>query len=144
VAYAEGVFAATFTLSNTIIANNGDNECFVVGTMNRDGSGNLIMKNGSATLHLPWGPVSPCPKPVTTSNPQLQPLQLNSPGHTPTMAIFPTSPAFNKADPGSSLPFDQGHVSRPQLGGFDIGAFETRPGSTESANAKFRLLPLTN
>jgi hypothetical protein len=36
------------------------------------------------------------------------------------------SPAFNKADPGTSLPFDQRHVPRPQSGGFDIGAFERR------------------
>ncbi|MGA8436532.1 MAG: choice-of-anchor Q domain-containing protein, partial [Methyloceanibacter sp.] len=46
-----------------------------------------------------------------------QPLQLNSPGNTPTMAILPTSPAVNKADSGSSLKTDQRGVTRPQVGG---------------------------
>jgi hypothetical protein len=110
-----------FNLNNTIIASNGANECFFTGSMNVKGAGNLIMNNGSGT-----GQFSPCPGVVTTNDPQLQPLQVNSPGNTPTMAIFPTSPAFNKADAGTSLPFDQRHVTRPQLGGFDIGAFETR------------------
>jgi hypothetical protein len=63
---------------------------------------------------------------MTTADPQLQPLQLNSPGNTPTMAIAPISPAFNKADPATSLSSDQRGVMRPQAGGFDIGAFEPR------------------
>jgi hypothetical protein len=42
------------------------------------------------------------------------------------MAIFPSSPAFNSADPATSLSTDQRGVARPQLGGFDIGAFEAR------------------
>jgi predicted outer membrane repeat protein len=117
VAYQDGVFASQFTLNNTIIANNGADECFS-NTLHKQGVGNLIMKNG-----VQFGR---CPGVVTTSDPQLQALQLNSPGNTPTMAILITSPAFNKADPGTSLPFDQRHVPRPQLGGFDIGAFETR------------------
>jgi hypothetical protein len=113
--------SANFTLNNTIIANNGANECFSRGIVNVEGKGNLIMNNGSGTSQF-----SPCPGVVTTSDPQLHPLQLNSPGNTPTMAILPSSSAFNKADLGTSLPRDQRGIWRPQLGGFDIGAFEAR------------------
>jgi hypothetical protein len=115
--------SANFTLNNTIIANNGANECFFRGIVNVESEGNLIMKNGSGT-----GQFSPCPGVVTTSDPQLQSLQLNSPGNTPTMAIFPSSPAFNKADPGALpiLPTDQRGIPRPQFGRPDIGAFEAR------------------
>jgi predicted outer membrane repeat protein len=119
VADKDGVFVGKFTLNNTIIANNGADECISNNShTDKQGVGNLIMKNGAQ--------FGPCPGVVTTSDPQLQPLQLNSPGNTPTMAIPVTSPAFNTADPATSLPFDQRHVPRPQLGGFDIGAFETR------------------
>lgn len=110
-----------FILNNTIIANNGANECFFRGTMNIGGIRNLIMNNGSGS-----GQFSACPGVVATSDPQLLPLELNSPGNTPTMAIFPSSPAFNSADPRTSLSTDQRGVPRPQLGGFDIGAFEAR------------------
>ena len=110
-----------FILNNTIIANNGANECFFRGTMNIGGIRNLIMNNGSGS-----GQFSACPGVVATSDPQLLPLELNSPGNAPTMAIFPSSPAFNSADPRTSLSTDQRGVPRPQLGGFDIGAFEAR------------------
>jgi hypothetical protein len=112
-----------FTLNNTIIANNGANECFFFGTgsINPKGAGNLIMQNGS-------GQVKPCPGVATTSDPQLHPLQLNSPGNTPTMAILSSSPAVDKADPSTSLSTDQRGVPRPQPQGgvSDIGAFEVR------------------
>ena len=110
-----------FTLNDTIIANNGANECFFTGSVTVKGAGNLIMQNGSGT-----GQFSPCPGVVTTANPLLQPLQLNNPGNTPTMAILPDSPAVDKADPTTALPQDQRGVSRPRGAGFDIGAFEVR------------------
>ena len=87
--------------------------------MNVKGAGNLITNNGSGS-----GSFSACPGVVSTSNPQLQPLQLNSPGKTRTRAILRGSPAINTADSASSLPTDQRGVVRPQSGGFDIGAFE--------------------
>jgi hypothetical protein len=108
-----------FNMNNTIIANNGANECFFTGNINVKGAGNLIMNNGSGTA-----PFSPCPGVVTTRDPQLQPLQLNSPGNTPTMAITPRSPAANAADPTTSLTTDQRGVGRPEGTTFDIGAFE--------------------
>jgi hypothetical protein len=116
-----------FNLNNTIIANNGAKECFIEGgKINLVGAGNLIMNNGS-------GQFSPCPGVVTTSDPLLLPLQLNSPGNTPTMAPLPASPAVDKADanPNISLKRDQRGVERPQGEGFDIGAFELRRGLEE-------------
>ena len=110
-----------FTLKNTIIAQNGANECFFTGSVTVKGTGNLIMNNGSGT-----GPFSPCPGVVTKSDPRLQRLQLYPPGNTPTMALIGISPAFNSADPAASLPTDQRGVTRPQDGGFDIGAYEGR------------------
>jgi hypothetical protein len=109
-------------LNNKIIANNGANECFFTGSINAAGAHNLVMNNGVGT-----GPFSPCPGLKSRSDPQLGPLNLNSPGTTPTMAISPSSPAFNSADPATSLPTDQRGVTRPQLGGYDIGAFERSP-----------------
>ena len=108
-----------FVLDNTIVANNGANECYADASQ-VSGAGNLIMQNGDGVRF------GVCPGVVTTSDPNLGPLQQNSPGNTPTMAIVPDSPAFNTADNSTSLLLDQRGVSRPQLGGFDIGAFEVR------------------
>ena len=108
-----------FTLNNTILANNGAQECFLRGSVSTTGAGNLIMSNGSG------GPLfGACPAPVSTADPQLGPLQLNFPGATPTMAISQNSPAFNTADGSTSLSLDQRGEPRPSMGGFDIGAFE--------------------
>jgi len=117
-------FSTYFTVNDSIIANNGANECFYNGTLIARGSGNLITNNGTG------GQFSPCLGVVTTSDPQLQTLRLNSPGNTPTMAIARSSPAFNTADPATSLQFDQRHAPRPRpkVGGFDIGAFEWQEG----------------
>lgn len=120
-----------FTLDNTIIANTGAKECGNLGTpddlvtLKVSGSGNLIMQNN---------PDNPCPGVGTTSDPELQSLQVNTPGNTPTMAILKDSPA---ADAGAStssnadtpLPTrDQRGVGRPQPanGANDIGAYEAR------------------
>ena len=61
---------------------------------------------------------------VSSADPLLGPLQLNSPGLTPTMAITAASPALDAADPATSLASDQRGLDRPQGNGFDIGAFE--------------------
>jgi hypothetical protein len=108
-----------FILNNTIIAHNGANECFFTGSINVKGVANLIMDNGSGT-----SPFFKCPGVVSTSNPQLQPLQLNSPGNTPTMAITFRSAAANSADDQTSEKRDQRGVERPIGARFDIGAFE--------------------
>jgi hypothetical protein len=111
-----------FILRNTIIANNGTDECHFEGDVTHDGSGNFIVNN----LGCP-GNVNP-----TMADPQLGPLQLNSPGNTPTMALLPTSPAIDKGVDlsGEGITTDQRGVTRPQGAAFDIGAYEFAACST--------------
>jgi hypothetical protein len=54
-----GSAPVNFILYNTIIANDGANECFSTGSMDVKGAGNLIMNNGSGT-----GTFSPCQRVV--------------------------------------------------------------------------------
>lgn len=109
-------------LYDTIIYNNGSfvdgaltnaaNECWISGpNFATAGAGNLIQNNNN------------CEGIVSTSDPQLGLLQNNG-GYTPTMAIPETSPAWNTADISSSLSTDQRNDQRPEMGGYDIGAFE--------------------
>lgn len=103
-----------FTLQNTIIANNGAEECMTKGTVTMTGSiGNLILAN------------SGCTGVAVAYDPQLQPLALNVPGNTPTMALSAGSPAIEVADANTSLTTDQRGVQRKPNP--DIGAFETVP-----------------
>ena len=107
----------SFTLDNTIVANNGANECFVRGAVATDGAGNLIVGNGAG------GPFGACPGVARSTDPQLGPLQDNG-GPTPTMAIPLFSSAMSAADSTTSLAVDQRYADRPQGGGWDIGAFQ--------------------
>jgi len=106
----------SFTLRNTIIANNSVRECFFQGPVTYAGSGNLIVNDFGCTGLA----ITPSP------DPQLGPLQIDplSKTGTPTMAIQPTSPAVDVADASFPIPTDQRGVSRPIGAGFDIGAFE--------------------
>ena len=113
----------SFVIQNTIIANNGANECFFTNLVTVSGAGNLIMQNGSGAQ-----PFGTCPGVVTMNDPQLGRLQDNT-GPTPTMAIPLFSSAMGVADPGTSLPYDQKYADRPQpdkspRNGYDIGAYE--------------------
>jgi hypothetical protein len=118
-------FPAAFFLHNTIIAGNGTGDgrlkqCTMeISTIVGAFSGNLIQGND---------PDDPCDNPqypgvVSTADPELSPLQFNQRG-IPTMAIRRTSPAFNSADPATSLLTDQRGQPRPAMGRYDIGAFE--------------------
>jgi uncharacterized repeat protein (TIGR01451 family) len=103
-----------FVLDNTIIANNGAQECITSGTITTKGSANNLIVNNSG-----------CPNVTVSSDPQLGPLTLNSPGDTPTMAIvYGTSPAVDAGDDGTALATDQRGVARPQGPHSDIGAYE--------------------
>jgi hypothetical protein len=137
---------AGFGSFNSILANNlggaPNGQYFITfngGQVVQDSSnsGNLIEVNGAS------GPnTGPFTGVVTMADPQLKPLALNAPGNTPTMAITASSPAFNTADSSNNhcLPTDQRGVSRPQLGGCDIGAYEvgcssiTCPGNKTQSN----------
>jgi hypothetical protein len=79
-------------------------------------AGNLIQNNDNC-LNADGSGV------VSSDDPQLGNLQNNG-GLTPTMAIPQTSPAWNTADPTTSLGVDQRGEPRPQMGGYDIGAYE--------------------
>ncbi len=103
---------ASFFMDNTIIANNGMEECSIRGfAVSGNGGGNLIQNNDG------------CIGVTSSADPQLGPLQDNG-GFTPTMAIGKNSPAWNAADAATSLALDQRGQARPALNGFDIGAFE--------------------
>jgi hypothetical protein len=106
------------TLDNTILADNGANECFVIGNVQTSGAGNLIMSNGSGS-----GTFGACPGVALTADPQLGPPQDNG-GFTPTMAIPFNGIAMGAADRATSLATDQRGADRPQANGFDIGAYE--------------------
>ncbi|HTS11771.1 MAG TPA: choice-of-anchor Q domain-containing protein [Candidatus Limnocylindrales bacterium] len=121
-------------IENTIIYNNGSMdaqgnltdaaaECSIASgfAVAVDGAGNLIQNNDN------------CQGVVSTDDPQLGPLQ-NNRGFTPTMAIVENTPAWNTADPGSSLRADQRGQRRPANGGFDIGAFELCVNTSDKFN----------
>lgn len=116
-----------FVLRNTIIANSGgsDDAASAQCTMNAfvitggDWRGNLI-QNDDPSAPCDYTPSTGT---VSTEDPLLGPLQNNG-GYTPTMALGENSPAWNTADPTSSILSDQRGWIRPELGGFDIGAYE--------------------
>jgi Divergent InlB B-repeat domain len=113
----------SFVLENSIVANNGERECAIAGvSIGVAFAGNLIMSNADGSSFR-GKTFAGCQGVVASTDPQLGPLQYNE-GPTPTMAIGSSSPAWNAADPGSSLPVDQRKQQRPAMGGFDIGAFE--------------------
>lgn len=121
-------------IHNTIITNNvgggaeAPRQCFVTGNLSGvtiTGSGNIIKWLTDATGD------SKCRGIVSEQDPGLGPLQINTPGSTPTMAIGPLSVAYNTGDAATALSTDQRGVSRPQGGAYDIGAYESVPPSVD-------------
>ena len=98
---------ATFRLFNTIISRNGDNECIPegtpdpvnghVGTVDAQGSGNLILNNNG------------CPGVAVTTDPQVAALAVDqrSQTGTPTLALPSDSAAVNAGDDDHILPTDR-------------------------------------
>jgi uncharacterized repeat protein (TIGR01451 family) len=105
---------ALFTLHNTILSRNGSNDCLLEGTVDADGSGNLILNNNG------------CAGVAVSADPHLGPLALDprSKIGTPTMALPPDSSAVDVADDSRFLATDQRGIARPQGQHSDIGAFE--------------------
>src|SRR5262249_51889189 len=111
VVYQQGGTPTSFTLLNTIIYNNGPNECSVMtNSVTGPGfafAGNLIQNND---------PLNPCLGVVSTADPGLGPLDDNR-GYTPTMAVTAGMAAWGTADPATSLPNDQRGEPRPSPDG---------------------------
>jgi hypothetical protein len=100
----------TFALHNTIITNNGADECRVRGPgVSTSFLGNLIGDNVNCGDAL-------------TGDPKLGALSYNQ-GFTPTKALREGSAAINVADPADFLAIDQRGQERT-LGFADIGSFE--------------------
>jgi Divergent InlB B-repeat domain len=122
--FGEDLYPITFILRNSIIANSGGsddaaaNQCTLNAAVITGGDwrGNLIQNNDSCDYNSGSGTVS-------SADPLLGPLQNNG-GYTPTMAIGENSPAWNRADVTTSTVIDQRGSKRPELGGYDIGAYE--------------------
>lgn len=102
----------TVGLKNTIVA-------FNTGQYRGNCSGIIITDEGH---NLQYGDTS-CGAGFLTANPLLGPLRDNG-GPTLTMALLPGSPAIDAGDSVGCPPTDQRGVSRPQLNGCDIGAYE--------------------
>jgi hypothetical protein len=120
VVYAPASFGQPtfFALANTIVAGNtGRDECFVVGNVQTAGSNNLVTPHANDAG-------AACPGITQTGDPVLGALQLNAPGHTPTMAPDAASPAIDSGDPTGAPTDDQRGIPRPYGAGVDIGAYE--------------------
>jgi hypothetical protein len=110
VVQTSAVRPTSFYLYNTIITNNGANECRVQGpSVSSEFLGNLIGDNVN------------CGTPLS-GNPLLGTLFYNQ-GLTPTKALSEGSPAINAADPAVFLAIDQRGQERA-ANTADIGAFE--------------------
>jgi hypothetical protein len=90
--------ATSFTLQNTIVANNGANECFLLGSVTTSsGAGSLIVNNGSGSS------VSPCPNVVSIMDPGSAPNYTVAVTGLPAGLVTSTpaaSPAFTWAGTG--------------------------------------------
>jgi hypothetical protein len=127
--YGGGFFnEITATVKNTLLANESSRNCYNVGTFNSAGY-NLSDDDSCSALFT-----GIADRNNTAAGLDPNGLQNNG-GPTPTIAILPTSPAFNiiplsptnyctAADGTTPIATDQRGVTRPQVSACDIGAFE--------------------
>ena len=114
---------ATLLLRNTIIAGNGEAECYTRNGVDTGGSDGNIVTDSSAPHEDNDDEYVPCPGVDGSDDPGLGALALNAPGRTPTMAISAGSNAIDVAV-GTNPLDDQRGIARPQGAAADIGAFE--------------------
>ncbi|WP_386071429.1 choice-of-anchor Q domain-containing protein [Tahibacter sp. UC22_41] len=108
----------TLTIGNTILASTIQNALTVGSTAPTIVSlGGNISNDGSLTLTGPGD--------LTGTNPVLAPLGSYG-GPIPTRALLPGSPAIDHGVAGGAPATDQRGIARPQLGGIDTGAYESR------------------
>jgi hypothetical protein len=107
--------AATVIAQNSILAGNTDYNCS--GTITNGGYN--IDSAATCAFGTTGGSLS-------STDPQLSPLALNTPGTTQTFALAATSPALDKVPAsGANCPAtDQRGITRPQGAACDIGAYE--------------------
>lgn len=111
-----GIFGAGGIVSRSLFANNDGVSC---GGTFTSGGFNLSSDASCAAIFT-----QPTDLPPNT-DPMIEDLALNAPGHTPTHALPLGSPALNRIPDGSCVEKeDQRGVFRPQGSGCDIGAYE--------------------
>lgn len=118
-------YSATLNLTNTIVAANVPeaSECKLIGSVAATGTANVFTDNLN------------CPGDAVSADPALAPLATEPPGDTPTMAIDPSSPAFDAGDDATCEPTDQRGAPRPQSTHCDIGAYEVLVDTTPPSAA---------
>jgi len=125
------IYGGTYTLANTIVANNGGGDCLKWGGAPFTSNGNNIVSDGTCnTLGLNG------PGDLHNTNPNLGPLQNNG-GDTETHALLSGSSAIDHVPVVScTLSTDQRGVSRPQGIACDTGAFEYEPPKADATIVK--------
>jgi hypothetical protein len=113
--------AGTASATNTIVSNGASGNC--AGTIASQGH------NLESASECGFG----APTDQTGKDPLLGALADNG-GPTNTMALLAGSPAIDTGDPANCPASDQRGVSRPQMQGCDIGAFEAEPPSSIPSN----------
>jgi hypothetical protein len=108
-------------LSNTIIANSTNYDCYSNEAIIGIDVGNLIEVNGP--------PGYACGNPDIEADPKLMGLGLYG-GPTETHALDSRSPAIDNGNEKTCQETDQRGMARPQGSACDIGAFEYRSGNT--------------